>query len=89
MTAADGRVLVVTDRTPFHPVDPRWPDQGPAVGRIAANGVRVPLHGLAGEAAGARALGSVTFRAFVPRPGLHPNIAASDPLTIEWQRGER
>lgn len=29
------RLLVVTDRTPFHPVDPGWPDQGPDRGTLA------------------------------------------------------
>ena len=56
---------------------------GAAVGRIAANGWRVPMHGLAA----ARAIGSVIYRAFVPRPGLHPNIPANDPVVLEWQRG--
>jgi uncharacterized protein (DUF2126 family) len=60
---------------------------GAAVGRIAANGWRVPMQGLSGGA-GARAIGSVVYRAFVPRPGLHPNIPANDPLVIEWQRGD-
>ena len=29
-----GRPVVVTDRTPFHPVDPGWPDQGPDRGTL-------------------------------------------------------
>lgn len=60
---------------------------GAPVGRIGVNGWRVPMQGLSGGA-GARAIGSVVHRAFVPRPGLHPNIPAHDPLVIEWQRGE-
>ena len=43
VTATDGRVLVVTDRTPFHPVDPRRPDQGPDVGRIARGAAVLPV----------------------------------------------
>ena len=60
---------------------------GAPVGRIAVNGWRVPMQGLSGGA-GARAIGSVVYRAFVPRPGLHPSIPAHDPLVIEWQRGD-
>lgn len=30
----NGRRLVVTDRTPFHPIDPGWPDQGPDRGTL-------------------------------------------------------
>lgn len=39
----DDDLLVVTDRTPFHPVDPTWPDQGPDRGTItgAAGGAVV------------------------------------------------
>ena len=33
---ADGRVGVVLDRTPFHPVDLAWPDQGPDRGVLVA-----------------------------------------------------
>jgi alanyl-tRNA synthetase len=32
----DGRIGVVLDRTPFHPVDPGWPDQGPDRGVLVA-----------------------------------------------------
>jgi alanyl-tRNA synthetase len=35
----DGRVGVVTDRTPFHPVDPSWPDQPGDFGTL--NGLAV------------------------------------------------
>ena len=33
-TVDGDRLLVVTDRTPFHPVDPGWPDQGPDLGTL-------------------------------------------------------
>jgi len=36
-------IVLLTDRTPFHPVDPRWPDQGPDHGLITYGGVSVPL----------------------------------------------
>lgn len=32
---SDGRSAVIVDTTPFHPVDHRWPDQGPDWGVIA------------------------------------------------------
>lgn len=32
--------VVVTDRTPFHPVDHRWPDQGADVGLLICGGCR-------------------------------------------------
>ena len=31
--ARDAGVAVVTDTTPFHPVDPRWPTRAPISGR--------------------------------------------------------
>jgi alanyl-tRNA synthetase len=34
VTVENGRRWVVTDRTPFHPVDSRWPDQGPDRGTL-------------------------------------------------------
>jgi uncharacterized protein (DUF2126 family) len=60
--------------------------KGSALGKIAANGWRVPLHGLSGDAADG-GIGSVIYRTFVPQVGLHPAIAANDPLAIEWERG--
>ena len=41
-TAAD-RSYLVTDRTCAHPVDPRWPDQGPDRGTVAIGGQQVEL----------------------------------------------
>ena len=32
----DERTLLLTEVTPFHPVDPRWPDQGPDRGTVTA-----------------------------------------------------
>jgi alanyl-tRNA synthetase len=40
--AAD-RTYLITDRTCAHPVDPRWPDQGPDRGTITIGGQQVPL----------------------------------------------
>ena len=60
--------------------------RGVALGRVAANGWRMPLSALPDEAGQQRAIGSVLYRSFVPMPGLHPAIGAHDPLTIEWQR---
>lgn len=34
----NGRFAILTDSTPFHPIDPRWPDQGPDTGIIVAAG---------------------------------------------------
>ena len=34
VTAHDDRFLVLTESTPCHPVDPRWPDQGPDRGTL-------------------------------------------------------
>jgi alanyl-tRNA synthetase len=36
-------LAVVTDVTPFHPVDPGWPDQGPDLGTLSLGGVTVPV----------------------------------------------
>jgi alanyl-tRNA synthetase len=38
-----GRELVLLDRTPAHPVDRSWPDQGPDAGSIVVDGREVPL----------------------------------------------
>lgn len=60
---------------------------GTSAGRVAAGGWRVPLHALPGG--GRTQLGSVLYRAFTPRPGLHPGLEAHDPLLIDWERGGR
>ena len=36
-------VAVVTGSTPFHPVDPRWPDQGPDRGTLTVGGLGYPV----------------------------------------------
>ncbi len=43
VTDRDDRTLVLTDTTPFHPVDPRWPDQGPDRGTANARGATVDV----------------------------------------------
>ncbi len=43
VTRERDRTLVLTDVTPFHPVDPRWPDQGPDRGTISWDGHRVQV----------------------------------------------
>ncbi|MFD1831197.1 metal-dependent hydrolase [Streptomyces desertarenae] len=37
---ADGRLLLVTDRTPFHPLDHTWPDQPADRGTVVFGGTR-------------------------------------------------
>ena len=43
VTTDDDRTLLLTDITPFHPVDPRWPDQGPDKGTVSAGTVTVEV----------------------------------------------
>ena len=43
VTARAEHVLVLTDVTPFHPVDPRWPDQGPDLGTMSFDGHSVAV----------------------------------------------
>ncbi len=43
MEPRDGRTLVLTRQTPFHPVDPRWPDQGPDQGSIDVDGLPITV----------------------------------------------
>lgn len=40
---AGDRVHLVTDRSCAHPVDPRWPDQGPDIGTVLVAGQEVAL----------------------------------------------
>jgi uncharacterized protein (DUF2126 family) len=54
---------------------------GKGAGVVSAGGWRVPLERLPG---GRAELGSISWRAFAPRPGLHPGLAPLDPLIIEW-----
>jgi uncharacterized protein (DUF2126 family) len=55
---------------------------GTPPGRLAAQGVEVPLE----PAGGADHVGAVRYRAFAPRPGLHPGLGPHDPLVLEWER---
>ena len=55
---------------------------GTPPGRLAAQGVEVPLE----AAGGAGWTGAVRHRAFAPRPGLHPGLGPHDPLVVEWER---
>lgn len=55
--------------------------------QISVDGWRVPLRSVNGSQR--RRLGSVLYRSFVPRLGMHPGISAQDPLTIAWVRGGR
>jgi uncharacterized protein (DUF2126 family) len=52
-------------------------------GRVGAAGWEVPLVALED---GARHLAAVRFRAFTPRPGLHPTLPPTDPLVVTWER---
>ncbi|MGO4299829.1 metal-dependent hydrolase [Leifsonia sp. RAF41] len=40
---ADGRTAVVLDRTPFHPVDPVWPDQPADAGALTTDSRSYPI----------------------------------------------
>ncbi|MDH6123665.1 metal-dependent hydrolase [Kitasatospora sp. GP82] len=40
---ADGRYAVVTEATPFHPLDHTWPDQPADLGELAVGGVAYPV----------------------------------------------
>ena len=52
-------------------------------GRLGAAGFEVPLLALED---GYRHLAAVRFRAFTPRPGLHPALSPTDPLVVTWAR---
>ncbi len=61
---------------------------GLAEWRIAIDGVAVPLF-LDEDADGPALVGGLRFRAFVPRPGLHPSLGAQGPLELTFFRRER
>jgi len=59
---ADGRYAVVTEATPFHPLDHTWPDQPADLGVLTVNGVQHPvvdcLTGAVGPEGGPLAVGA-------------------------------
>ncbi|GAA0661246.1 hypothetical protein GCM10010193_10380 [Kitasatospora atroaurantiaca] len=59
---ADGRYAVVTEATPFHPLDHTWPDQPADLGVLTVNGVQYPvvdcLTGAVGPEGGPLAVGA-------------------------------
>lgn len=60
--------------------------RGADPGRVAAGGWVVPLRADGDR----RHLAAVRWRAFAPRPGLHPGLPALDPLVLHWEReGQR
>jgi uncharacterized protein (DUF2126 family) len=61
--------------------------RGTPPGEVAAAGWRVPLQPAPG--ADDTWIGSVLYRTFTPRPGLHPALPPHDPLVVEWTRGGR
>jgi uncharacterized protein (DUF2126 family) len=56
---------------------------------VGALGWEVPLSPLGLHGGRARWIGAVRYRAFVPRPGLHPDLAAQEPLVLHVAGGER
>ena len=61
------------------------PPAGEDPGHVAAASWRVPLH----DGGGGARIGSVLYRTFTPRPGLHPSLAPEDPLVVDWERNGR
>jgi uncharacterized protein (DUF2126 family) len=61
-------------------------DRGADPGVLGADGWAVPLTSADG---GRRHVAGLRYRAFVPRPGLHPGLAAQDPLVLNWERDGR
>lgn len=43
VAARPDRLALVTDRTPFHPIDPGWPDQGPDRGTVVHGDRSTPV----------------------------------------------
>jgi alanyl-tRNA synthetase len=43
VTVSDDHAFVLTDQTPFHPVDPRWPDQGADRGVLTFGSTSMPV----------------------------------------------
>ena len=65
----DDDVVVLTDATPFHPVDPRWPDQGTDLGTLTcAAGVATIMEATIGATDGTDLFvgGEVTVRRGTP-----------------------
>jgi uncharacterized protein (DUF2126 family) len=60
---------------------------GELPGHVSAAGWRVPLQAAGGDE-GVR-IGSVLYRTFAPRPGLHPALGPEDPLVVAWERNDR
>ncbi len=52
-------------------------------GRLTAMGWEVPLT----QSGPGRHVAGIRYRAFVPNPGFHPGLPASDPLLLRWETG--
>jgi len=63
-------------------IELRVTSPGQPPGRLAAQGLEVPLE----LGSGATHVAAVRYRAFAPRPGLHPGLGPHDPLVLEWER---
>ncbi len=61
-------------------------DGGADPGRLGADGWEVPL---TSADSGRRHVAGLRYRAFLPRPGLHPGLPAQDPLLLSWEREGR
>jgi uncharacterized protein (DUF2126 family) len=59
---------------------------GEEPGKMSVGGWTLALSALPSRGEGWWVAG-VRYRAFVPEPGLHPGLPASDPLTLTWVRG--
>jgi uncharacterized protein (DUF2126 family) len=62
---------------------------GEGPGTVAAAGWGLPLRAVSDDGARARFVGSVRYRTFVPRPGLHPGLPPTDPMPLVWVRAGR